>query len=135
MDYLTDILQDVVRDDSSTYSEQDLGQLNATYVQTNSANSPSLYATLKTAGAYLPVSAGHVILRLDHCICMCCFIFDIVCMYQLTQQQMPEPNGRVQCDIRQSLNCEHILQLRLVYAAADMLLFGVLFDVFHTGAK
>ena len=57
----------MVSDDSSTYSEQRLGQLNATYVQTNSAAAYPPYATFKTAGAYLPVSAGHVRLHFDQC--------------------------------------------------------------------
>lgn len=57
LDYLTDILQDVVSDDTSTYSDQRLGQLNATYVQSNSSLSPDKYATLRTTQAYLPVGA------------------------------------------------------------------------------
>lgn len=57
LDYITDILQDVVTDDASTYSNEQLGQLNATYVQTNQNVSPEIFASLRTSGAYLPVSA------------------------------------------------------------------------------
>ena len=58
LDYITDILQDVVSDDASTYSNQQLGLLNATYVQSNSNISPEIYASLRTTGAYLPVCAA-----------------------------------------------------------------------------
>lgn len=57
LDYITDTLQDVVRDNASTFSNQQLGQLNTTYVQSNSNVSPEIYASLRTTGAYLPVCA------------------------------------------------------------------------------
>ncbi|DBA98816.1 hypothetical protein WJX77_006821 [Trebouxia sp. C0004] len=55
LDYLTDILQDVVSDDSSMYSNEHLGQLNATYVQSNSDLTYDIYATLRYSGQYLLV--------------------------------------------------------------------------------
>lgn len=58
MDYLTLILRTVtVSTDFSEYTAQYLGQLNTTYVQTNSEVSPQIYATLKTPNVYIPVSA------------------------------------------------------------------------------
>ncbi|DBB15342.1 TPA: hypothetical protein ACH3X3_003587 [Trebouxia sp. C0006] len=55
LDYLTDILLDVVTDDSSSISIERFGQLNATYVQSNSDLSYDIYATLRYSGQYLPV--------------------------------------------------------------------------------
>ena len=58
LDYLTLILKTVtVSTDISEYTAQYLGQLNTTYVQTNSEVSPQIYATLKTPSVYIPVSA------------------------------------------------------------------------------
>ena len=45
-----------VSTDFSDFSTQKLGQLNTSYVQTNSEVSPQIYATLKTPSAYIPVS-------------------------------------------------------------------------------
>lgn len=56
LDYLTDILLDVVTDDTSSISIERFGQLNATYVQSNSDLSYDTYATLRYSGQYLPVS-------------------------------------------------------------------------------
>lgn len=56
LDYLTDILQDVISENGSVFFEQYFGQLNATYVQSNSALGPEIYVTLRSSGAYLPVS-------------------------------------------------------------------------------
>ncbi|KAL0056069.1 hypothetical protein WJX82_007413 [Trebouxia sp. C0006] len=55
LDYLTLILKTVtVSTDISEYTAQYLGQLNTTYVQTNSEVSPQIYATLKTPSVYIP---------------------------------------------------------------------------------
>ncbi len=68
LDYLTDILLDVVSDDvdSSIYSNERVGQLNATYVQSNSALSYDIYATLRYSGQYLPVSHVNMLLQRDN---------------------------------------------------------------------
>ena len=64
LDYLTDILLDVVTDDSSSISIERFGQLNATYVQSNSDLSYDIYATLRYSGQYLPVS--HLLQCVEH---------------------------------------------------------------------
>lgn len=74
LDYITDILQDVVSDDVSTYSNQQLGQLNATYVQTNQNVAPEVYATLRTSGAYLPVSSADSM-------AVCMYAYDMLAGY------------------------------------------------------
>jgi len=63
LDYLTDILLDVVSDDTSIISIGRFGQLNATYVQSNSDLSYDIYATLRYSGQYLPVSHVNMLLQ------------------------------------------------------------------------
>ena len=57
LDYLTLILKTATnRTDFSEYTAHYLGQLNTTYVQSNPAVGPQVFATMKTPSVFIPVS-------------------------------------------------------------------------------
>ena len=60
LDYITQILGDVLDDDMSLHFDEYFGQLNATYVQSNANVDTEVYATLRTSNAYLPLGPVRV---------------------------------------------------------------------------